>query len=123
MEAFEHTQGIVATFNRRTGRSDKAFPTCPNHFHRCAVHGGLLLSFQLFEKRQRFENWFPSLITGKFDGAQESREKATHCRIACHNFLVVVVISWTCQLIDGCDCLSDPGLFFGEKGSYLFISP
>src|SRR5260370_1071722 len=100
-----------------------ALPTGGNHLHRCIVHSRVVLSLQVLEKGERFQHPFPSLITRKFDRAEQGWEKAADSGIASDDFLVIVVIRWPRQLINGRDCLSDPGLLFAEKHSELFIRP
>ncbi len=100
-----------------------ALPPCGNDFHRRIDQIGVFAPFQVTQKREGFEHGFPGLVTRKLDRSQQRREKATHRRIACHDFLVVVVIRWTCQLINGGHSLGDLGLFFGQKRPYLFIRP
>jgi hypothetical protein len=123
VEPFQHTEGVVATIDGFPCGSNMALPTGGHDLHRRLRKIRVFLPFQVTQERESFEYRFAGLVAGKLDGAQEGREKPVHRGIARHDFLVVVVIGWACQLVNGGDRLGDLGLFFAEKRPYLFISP
>jgi hypothetical protein len=98
-----------------------ALPTGRNDLHRGIDQIGVFVPFQITQEGEGFEHGFPCLITRKLDRSQKRWEKATHRGIACNDFLVVIVIRWTCQLVNDGHGLSNLGLFFHKKRPYLFV--
>src|SRR5579875_3665052 len=97
MEAFQDTEGIVATINRLIWWLDVAFPTGRNDLHGSRRKIGVFVLVLLTQKREGFEQGFARLVALKLDRAQQCWEKPTNHRIASDNFLIVVVICRACQ--------------------------
>src|SRR5579875_2071456 len=112
MESFQHAERVVATINRLVWRRDMAFPTGGNHLQGGCRKIWVPHALLLMQEGERFEDGFSRLVTLKLDGAEQRREKAPYCGIACDDLLVVVVISRTCHLVNSRHGLRNLRLLF-----------